>query len=252
VAAVGELVSTTEEIAATAHRVAINADEVNQSADRTCAVCESGQAEVAQALGGMNRIQDEVGRVAAQILELARQAQVIGGVISIIEEISEQTNLISLNAAIEAAGAGEAGARFGVVATEVRRLATRTLEAAGTVQQNLESIQTSINAMVMLREEEGRVVEDGQASVQRLVKKFEETLAMVATTRSAAAEIKLITQQQSSSTEQMVQAIREMDETSRQSEQGAKTLAAVIDELKVVAAQMKELVAHPGAVGAQG
>ncbi len=241
---VEEVVTTTEEISATADRIADTANSVSESAQQTSEAANKGNEFMHGSIHMMESVREQVEKATEQIMELANQAQMIGGIIDIIEEISEQTNLLALNAAIEAAGAGEAGSRFSVVANEVRRLANRTLEATESVRGMVDSIQKSTNNMVMLSENQQKAVTQGAQSVRSMGEHFHNILEMVEATRRSGAEIGLITKQQSTATQQMVTSIREVEEVAKDVEKGVREIETSMAELGALAERLKSLVAE--------
>lgn len=242
VSVVQEVASTSREIASTSQSIAENADEVSKNSDRTSEVCNAGKEYINSSITGMDRIHDQVEQVVGQIGNLAEHTQNIESVIEIIEDISEQTNLLSLNASLEAAGAGEFGSRFSVVAQEVRRLANRTLEATETIRILVKDIQDATKKVVVLGEDEEEVVATGIESVRELVKYFEDTLVMVEATKNSATEITLMTKQQSSAGQQMVTAISEVEDMAHQTEKGVSDLEAMVQELRAMSEQLKMLL----------
>lgn len=239
---VQDVVSTVGEIAATATNIANASTSVNQTAERTSEDCGKGKDYIVAAISGMNKIHDQVERVIAQIMNLAGQAQKIGGIINIIEEISGQTDLLALNATLEAAGAGDAGRRFSVVASEVRRLATRSLEFTISVKKMVLDIQKSTSAMVVMGEEQQKFAIEGTETVKRMEEYFEHILEMVDTTRKAAAEISHITRQQATASEQMANSIRGVGEVTRQVESGGRDIESMVGELKTLTDQFQKMI----------
>jgi methyl-accepting chemotaxis protein len=191
---------------------------------------------------GMEQIKKRVETVSSRILELGEQSRQISGVIDIINEISEQTNMLALNASIEAAGAGETGRRFSVVAGEVRRLAQNTLNATRMVRERVESIQKLTNSAVLLSEEEIKTVEAGFSVVREMGGRFGEISRMVDETFQAATEIKLSTQQQKSASEQMAQTLSEIAQVVGDSEKDAREAEQAMDELKRVIQELSSLI----------
>ncbi|HSH68842.1 MAG TPA: methyl-accepting chemotaxis protein, partial [Deferrisomatales bacterium] len=131
--AVQEATTTSEQIAATSNEISANVESVEQVAEETYNASVRGREAVAGAIEGMAQVKQKVNAIADAMLELGKKSQKIGGIANIVDEISEQTHLLALNAAIEAAGAGEHGKRFSVVAAEIRRLAERTVEATAQI-----------------------------------------------------------------------------------------------------------------------
>jgi len=241
-ASVQEVASTSQEIAATASRIARRSEEVSTIAGKTSESSQRGKAFMNNAISGMEQIKERVKNVSSRILELGEQSQQISSVIDVINEVSEQTNMLAFNASIEAAGAGEAGRRFSVVAGEVRRLAGNTLSATKMVRERIESIQRLTNQVVMLSEEEMKTVEDGFSLVQEIGDYFGKILNMVASTSQAATEIKLSTQQQSTASEQMATTLMEISQVVSESKKSAGEIEQAMDEVKKIIQQLSSLL----------
>jgi len=240
--AVQQATTTSEEIAATAKQVSENAGLVESLADNAAASSTDGQQAVSTAVEGMSQLKDQVQSIAEAMLELGDNSQKIGGIIDIIDEISDQTNLLSLNAAIEAAGAGEAGKRFSVVANEVRRLADRTADATNQVKVLIVQIQQATNSTIMLTEEGSKGVDAASTLVADISEALEKITAAVAETTSAASEIKLMTQQQTTASEQMTDTIVEVRDVAVQVATSSQETTQSISELTSLAESLQNLV----------
>ena len=241
-AAVQEVATTSREIAATSSKIASRSEEVSATAEKTSESSRMGREYMSNVISGMEQIKERVRNVSGQILDLGEQSSQIGGIVSIINEISEQTNLLALNASIEAAGAGEAGRRFSVVAGEVRRLAQNTLNATKMVRERVESIQKLTNHVVLLSEEEMKTVEAGFKQVEEMGRHFERILKMVESTTQAAVEIKLSTQQQSTASEQMAATLVEITNVVSESERSVREIEAAVNSLKKVVQELTSLI----------
>ncbi len=230
-----ELLSTSRQIAQSAQRVAAIADETASSADQ-------GDQAVAKALEAIQTIQRQVEQIVHHMLELGKRTQQIGAVLEIIKELAEQTNILSINATIEAAGAGENGKRFGAVAEEIRKLADRVGNSAGEVRSLIEEIRAAANTTVMVTEDGSKAVEQGTRQFGELASTFHRIVSQVGTTAEAAREIELSTKQQASAVEQVnlaiadaAQAAKETEASSRQTLQTSSQLAAVSRALSSLA-----------------
>ncbi|UCD83253.1 MAG: HAMP domain-containing protein [Deltaproteobacteria bacterium] len=240
--AMQEVMTTSKEIAVSAKEIAEAAGSVEEIANKSLTACSEGETAVSDAIQGMARVKDQVNSIAKSMLELGEKSQRIGGVVDIIEEISEQTNLLALNASIEAAGAGEAGKRFSVVAEEVRRLAERTIEATRQINQLISEIQRSTNNAIMATEEGSRAGDEGVTLVDKVSDSLHNIIALSAQTTQSAKEIHLSTQQQTSSSEQMASTISEISDIAQQVVSSAKETEGAMSALNELTEKLKELV----------
>jgi methyl-accepting chemotaxis protein len=172
------------------------------------------------------------------MLELGRRSQQIGAVVEVVSELAEQTNLLAINATIEAAGAGDAGRRFAVVADEIRKLADRVGGSAREIRAQVEDVRASVNTTVMATESGSKAVDAGSRQFGEVMDGLRQINEMVLSTQEAAREIELSTQQQTTAVEQVnlaigsvAQATRETEASSGQTLQTAGALAGVSREL---------------------
>lgn len=240
-ASVYEASSTSKEIAASATRIADTAEEMAGYSRQTSSACDVGKVELNNAVYQVNDVTEKVEQVAVRMVELGEKSQKISGIIDIINEISEQTNLLSLNAAIEAAGAGEGGKRFSVVAQEIRRLATRTLDATQVVRQLVEEIQAATNTTVMVTEQSMKSSREATQCIDRMNQSFQNILELVEQALKASTEITLSTRQQTTACEQMVSTIMEVSEVASEVEKGAKETEQALSRLRELSADLKTL-----------
>jgi methyl-accepting chemotaxis protein len=239
--AVTELGATTAEVSATADRISAAAAAVQDAAGKAAAACHQGGELMEVSLHDVSDVTTQVRSASERILELEKRAADIGGVIGIIEEIGEQTNLLALNAEIEAAGAGEGGKRFQVVAGEVRRMARRALDSTEVVRRLVGNVQNAIGVMVMLAEQEQKSVDRGLESIRRMGEAFANIQSTVRSTDASTAEITLITQQQASATSQMAGSYADMQKIAEDIAVGARQTEAAIAEVRAMAEQLRQL-----------
>lgn len=223
--AVSQISTTIEELGSTARQIAQTTEHVAQAAQHTLENLSNGQGAVDESIQAMERIRSRVQDVAARVLSLGERSQQIGEIIDLIDDISDETHLLALNAAIEAAGAGEHGRRFAVVAAEVKSLANRTLAAAKEVKGVIAEIRQATNAAVLAAEEGGKEVEHGVELAHRAGQVMDTVVMVAERTAQSAAEIGLATAQQQSASEQVVETMREIAEVARQSAAGAQQMA---------------------------
>jgi methyl-accepting chemotaxis protein len=160
-AAVSETSTTLEEIKITAQQVNQKSAFVSDSARSTAQMTQHGQKSVGDTLQGMHKIRQQMDFIAESIVRLSEQSMAIGEIITSVSDLAGQSNLLAVNASIEAAKAGEHGKGFAVVAQEVRSLAEQSKESTEQIRRILNDIQKAISGAVMATEQGGKTVEIG-------------------------------------------------------------------------------------------
>ncbi|PLX45701.1 MAG: hypothetical protein C0609_02455 [Deltaproteobacteria bacterium] len=240
-AAVHEVTASAQEVATTSAQISANVEAIRKMAEDAFDACLQGRKDVKDAIEGMSQVRDKVSSISDATVELGRKSHKIGGVISIIDEISEQTHLLALNAAIEAAGAGEHGKRFGVVATEVRRLAERTVEATAEIKALIEEIQESTNETVMITERGSDIVREGTSKVDLVGDTLDTLSKRVEMTTESAKEMAIATRQQATAGEQLVLTITDINSVAVQVSRAAEKVEKNAMGLKSISLKLKEL-----------
>jgi len=237
-AAMSEVSTTMKELLSTSRQIAESAQQVARIAEETAIAARSGDRTVVRAQEAVGIIKRQVDQIVLHMLDLGRKSQQVGGILEIIKELAEQTNILAINATIEAAGAGESGKRFAAVADEIRKLADRVSGSTGDIRSLIDEIRTAANTTVMTTEDGQKAVEMGTQQFGELAAAFTQIASLVATTAEAAREIELSTKQQASAVEQVnvaiadaTQAARETEASSRQTLQTSSQLAGVSREL---------------------
>ncbi len=233
--AVSQVSTTIEELGSTARQIAQSAEQVSLAAQQTLENLSSGQGAVDESIQAMERIRGRVADVTTRVLGLGERSQQIGEIIDLIDDISDETHLLALNAAIEAAGAGEHGRRFAVVAAEVKSLANRTLAAAKEVKGVIAEIRQATGAAVLAAEEGTKEVEHGVDLAHRAGQIMDNIVMVAERTAQSAAEIGLATAQQQSASEQVVETMREIAEVARQTALGSRQMAESAATLTAIA-----------------
>jgi methyl-accepting chemotaxis protein len=239
--AVAEVTSTIEELGYTSRQIAQSAEQVSDAASATLENISQGQSAVDESVSAMERIKGKVQDVATRILALGERSQQIGEIIDLIDDISDETHLLSLNAAIEAAGAGEYGRRFAVVAAEVKNLANRTIAAAKEVKSVVAEIQSATSSAVMATEEGVKEVERGALLANRAGQVMDTIVMMAERTVQSSQEISLATSQQQTASEQVVETMRDVAEVSRQTASGSRQMAEAAATLTTIAERLHGL-----------
>jgi methyl-accepting chemotaxis protein len=233
--AVSQVSTTIEELGSTARQIAQASEHVALAAQQTLENLSDGQHAVDESIQAMERIRLRMADVSNRVLSLGERSQQIGEIIDLIDDISDETHLLALNAAIEAAGAGEYGRRFAVVAAEVKSLANRTLAAAKEVKGVIAEIRQATSAAVLAAEEGSKEVERGAVLSQQAGQVMDNIVMVAERTAQSAAEIGLATAQQQSASEQVVETMREIAEVARQSADSARQTADSASTLTAIA-----------------
>ncbi len=220
--AVAQMASSVAELSSTARQLSETGAAVAEQAARASQECSEGSAGIHRAVESIRRIQDGMEKIAQHMLELGRKSQQITSVVDIIGELSEQTNLLSLNASIEAAGAGEAGKRFAVVANEIRSLSERASESASEVRALIDEVQKTTNAAVMATEDGTKAVQQGVALAEEVQESFERIAEQVALTAESAKAIEMACRQQATAIAQMEATVQSLNTTAQQAEEMAR------------------------------
>jgi methyl-accepting chemotaxis protein len=232
--AMNEISITISELLATSRQIAESSQRVAHIAGQTAAAARSGETTVTTAHDSIATIRRQVDLIVNHMLELGKKAQQIGAVLDIVAELAEQTNILAINATIEAAGANEAGKRFAVVADEIRKLAGRVAGSTTDIRGLIDDVRSSVNTTIMSTESGSKSVDAGAKQFSDVAAAFREIAALVSTTSEAAREIELSTKQQTTAVEQVnvaitgaAQATKETEVTSGQTLQTAAELSGL-------------------------
>jgi len=240
--AMAEITTTISELLATARQIAESSQRVSQIAEQTAGSARVGQGTVERGHESMAGIRRQVDLIVANMLELGKKSQHIGAVLDIVSELSEQTNILSINATIEAAGAGEAGKRFAVVADEIRKLADRVSGSTKEIRSLIEDIRASVNTTVMTTESGSKAVDAGARQLADVATAFKQIAGLVSTTTDAAREIELSTKQQSTAVEQVNVAVANVAQATRENEASSVQTLHTAAELTKLSTELLRIV----------
>jgi methyl-accepting chemotaxis protein len=233
--------SAVEELTVSMKQVSNNAEASAEAARRALDAAEQGNRAVSDTLEGMQRIRASVQATAKKIKSLGDRSLEISEIINVINDITEQTNLLALNAAIEAARAGEAGRGFAVVADEVRKLAEHSRSATKDIAALIKAIQAETNEAVVVMEEGTREVEVGAGLAG---KALEAISSVVRQSAELVQEISLASKQQVRGTEGVANAMQIISGITRQTTQGAKQTAGTVGNMVKLSEQLNEALAQ--------
>lgn len=220
--AVVQMTSTVEEVKQTALVSAQKAKNVSDTAQKAAQVSITGKKAVEQSIEGMYRIQSQVEFIAISIVKLSEQTQDIGEIIATVNDLAEQSNLLAVNAAIEAAKAGEQGRGFAVVAQEVKSLAEQSKQATTQVRSILGDVQKAMNKAVMATERGTKVVEQGVKLSVDTGEAISQLSESITESSQAATQIAASSQQQLVGMDQIVLAMDNIRQATSQNMVGIK------------------------------
>ncbi|MGY0560131.1 MULTISPECIES: methyl-accepting chemotaxis protein [unclassified Luteimonas] len=231
------------EIAANIGQVSKNSAESADVAQRSVQIATKGAGVVRETIAGMDSIRDQIQETSKRIKRLGESSQEIGSIVELINDISEQTNILALNAAIQAASAGEAGRGFAVVADEVQRLAERASSATKRIEALVETIQTDTNEAVSSMEQTTSEVVSGA----RLAEDAGTALGEIESVSTSLADliqgISNAARQQSDAASSITQTMDTIQSITAQTSQGANQTAESIGNLAQLAADLRRSVA---------
>lgn len=241
-AAVSETTTTVEEVRQTAQLASQKARQVSDSAQKAVQISEGGRRSTQDMEAGMARIRRQMEVIAASMAQLSEQGQAVGQIIATVEDISTQSNLLAVNAAIEAAKAGEHGKGFGVVAQEVKSLAEQSRQATSQVRGILGDIQKATAIAVMATEEGGKVVDAGARQTEVAGSAIQALSSSVNDAAQAAMQIAASSQQQLVGVDQVAGAMESIKQASAQNVMSATHLETTARSLNDLGHRLKQMI----------
>jgi methyl-accepting chemotaxis protein WspA len=239
-----EIGATSREITATSKELVRTMADVSAVAEQTAKLAGSGQAALTRMEETMQQVVDAAGAINNKLTVLNEKAGNINQVVTTITKVADQTNLLSLNAAIEAEKAGEYGRGFAVVASEIRRLADQTAVATYDIEQIVKEIQSAVSAGVMGMDKFSEEVRRGRQETQQVGAQLSQIIQQVQALTPRFEAVNEGMQAQSTGAEQISHALTQLSEAARQTVESLRQSNSAIDELNEVSSGLRSGVAR--------
>ena len=237
-----EVASAVEEMSKTIFETTRNTTEAAQASRNAGITAREGGIVVEESIAGMGRISEVVSKSSETVIELGKSSNEIGEIIKVIDDIADQTNLLALNAAIEAARAGEQGRGFAVVADEVRKLAERTTKATKEIAGMIKHIQTDTAGAVESMKLGTEEVERGKNLAQKAGDSLKEIIAGAENVADIVTQVAAASEQQSRTSEQISQSIELITNVTQQSAAGVSQIAHAVENLNDLTNNLQKLI----------
>jgi len=241
-ATVSETTAVAEQVKATAHLTSSKAHAVLDVAQKAVTLAQSGRNSVEESVSRMGLIREEMISIAERITSLSEQSQAIGEIIDTVKDLAEQSNLLSVNAAIEAAKAGEFGRGFDVVAQEVKALAAESKKATTRVRGILSDIEKATKGAVQATEQGRTGVEVGVRQTTEAGEAIRQMAETIELSAEAAAQIAASTQEHLEGMDQISTAMNNIKEASHQNVTGMRQVEETLQNLHSLGQKLKQLV----------
>jgi methyl-accepting chemotaxis protein len=241
---VNETTTTVEEVKQTAHVASQKAKYVSDASQNVVQISQSGGKAVDEAVEKINRIRQQMEFIAESVVRLSEQSQAIGEIIATVNDLAEQSNLLAVNASIEAAKAGEHGKGFAVVAQEVRSLAEQSKQATAQIRSILNDIQKATSSAVLATEQGSKTVEEGVKQSTQAGEAIKTLAQSIIETAQAATQIAASSQQQLVGMEQVIAAMNNIKLATEQNVAGTKQTEGAAHNIHELGQKLKTLVAR--------
>ena len=236
------IATASEEMSVTSSEIAQNCVMAAKSSDKADGLTKKGESIINETVDVMSRINERVKNNAETIRQLGIRSDQIGTVLELINDIADQTNLLALNAAIEAARAGEHGRGFAVVADEVRKLAERTTEATKEIGETIISMQTETRGAVSSMEEGVQEVEVGAEEAAKSGQALHEILKQIGIVTSEVNQIAVASEEQTATTNEISQNIQQVSEVMQGTSDRLKENADAASQVVNLSQELQKVV----------
>ncbi|WP_263768528.1 methyl-accepting chemotaxis protein [Propionivibrio soli] len=235
-----------EEMVVSASMIADSAKETENNSGRAANLASEGEGQVSAAATEIQRVADQIDGASKQISDLSDRTREIGGIANVIKEIADQTNLLALNAAIEAARAGEQGRGFAVVADEVRKLAERTTRATNEINTTIQAVQLDTNTVVTSMQAVGPQVargvsmaESAAVSLREISQGADATLSKVRDVAHATAEQTSASNSIAANVERIASMLEETDKSVHSASDSVVALSEMANEINAAVSRFR-------------
>ncbi len=237
-----EVASAVEQMTKTIIETTKNSSEASAASKKYGNIAREGGKVVNETIKGMNMISEVVQNSAGTVQQLGKSSEHIGEIVQVIDDIADQTNLLALNAAIEAARAGEHGRGFAVVADEVRKLAERTTKATKEIASMIKQIQKDTEGAVISMQKGTKEVENGRELANRAGESLKEIIEGAQNVVDIISQVAAASEEQSTTSEQISRSIESISSVTQQNAAGVQQVAKATEDLSRLTENLQNLV----------
>lgn len=241
-ASVNETTTTMDELRASSHQSEEQAQSAAQAAQEVLHLAQNGNQSVEETVATMVDLKNKVAAIADQIVRLSEQTSQIGNISALVSDLSQQTNMLALNASVEAVRAGEHGKGFAVVAEEIRKLADQSRQSAANISNLVSDIQNAINTTVMVTDEGTKTVNAGMSITENTANAFAGVLEAINNVAVNNQQIVLNIRQQGKAVEQVLEAMDSINKGAQETAAGLTQVKAGTSQLSMTARELEAMV----------